>query len=53
MKARIQKHREDCSVEAVETEDLPLSLADLVARITPENRHDEIGSGTAVGNEVW
>lgn len=29
------------------------SLADLVARITPENRHSEVDWGPPVGNEVW
>lgn len=29
------------------------TLDELVARITPENRHPEIDTGPAVGNEVW
>lgn len=29
------------------------SLALLLAKITPENVHDEIETGTAVGSEVW
>lgn len=28
-------------------------LADLVERITPRNRHDEIDTGDSVGREVW
>lgn len=28
-------------------------LADLLAEITPENLHDELDTGTAVGSEVW
>ncbi|MGI8587922.1 MAG: AbrB/MazE/SpoVT family DNA-binding domain-containing protein [Chloroflexia bacterium] len=28
-------------------------LDQLVAGITPENRHDEIRTGSAVGNEAW
>lgn len=28
------------------------TLAELVARITPENRHDEISTGPAVGKEA-
>ncbi len=28
-------------------------LDQLVARITPENRHEEIPTGPAVGNEAW
>jgi antitoxin MazE len=30
-----------------------LSLADLVSRITPRNRHHETGTGGAAGNEAW
>ena len=30
-----------------------LTLEELVERITPENRHGEIGTGKALGNEVW
>ncbi|PYQ98290.1 MAG: AbrB/MazE/SpoVT family DNA-binding domain-containing protein [Acidobacteria bacterium] len=29
------------------------SLEQLVARITPRNRHDESAWGTAVGHEAW
>jgi antitoxin MazE len=29
------------------------TLEDLVARITPENRHTETDTGRPVGNEVW
>lgn len=29
------------------------SLADLVKRITPANRHDSISTGDAVGREAW
>lgn len=29
------------------------SLEDLVQAITPENRHDQVETGVAVGNEVW
>ncbi|HZG41549.1 MAG TPA: AbrB/MazE/SpoVT family DNA-binding domain-containing protein [Longimicrobium sp.] len=29
------------------------TLEELVAGITPENRHGEIDTGPAVGNEVW
>lgn len=31
----------------------PMSLADLVGKITPRNRHAEVKTGKAVGNEVW
>lgn len=29
------------------------SLAELIAGITPENRHGEIETGVSVGEEVW
>ena len=29
------------------------SLEDLIQAITPENMHDEIRTGAAVGNETW
>ncbi len=29
------------------------SLDELVKGITPENRHAEVNSGIAVGNEIW
>ena len=29
------------------------ALEELVARITPENRHEEIDWGPSVGNEAW
>jgi antitoxin MazE len=30
-----------------------LTLESLVEQITDKNRHDEIGTGRRVGNEVW
>ena len=30
-----------------------ITLDSLVSQITDENRHDEIGTGPRVGNEVW
>ena len=33
--------------------DAPISLDDLVKRITPENVHGETDWGTPVGKEVW
>jgi antitoxin MazE len=54
--------REDSPVEIsvrsgklviVAIEEPQLSLEELVAQITPENRHAEIETGTSVGNEVW
>jgi len=29
------------------------SVAELVAGITPDNRHDSVDTGPAVGGEVW
>lgn len=29
------------------------SLADLLAQVTDENRHDEVGTGRTIGREVW
>lgn len=31
----------------------PLKLDDLVAGITEENRHAEVGFGEAIGGEIW
>jgi antitoxin MazE len=54
--------REDSAVEIsirsgklviVAIEEPELSLEELVAKITPENRHAEIETGTPVGNEAW
>ncbi len=33
--------------------DAPPTLDELIARITPENRHGEIDWGPPVGKEVW
>ena len=30
-----------------------VTLENLVALITPENRHDEVETGEPVGNEIW
>ena len=30
-----------------------LTLAQLLAGITPENRHQEVDTGPAVGGEIW
>ncbi|MGF6489170.1 AbrB/MazE/SpoVT family DNA-binding domain-containing protein [Pseudomonas frederiksbergensis] len=31
----------------------PVILADLLAKVTPENRHDLVDWGPPVGKEVW
>ncbi|MEO8382178.1 MAG: AbrB/MazE/SpoVT family DNA-binding domain-containing protein [Acidobacteriota bacterium] len=33
--------------------ELQVTLESLVDQITDENRHDEVGTGSRVGNEVW
>jgi antitoxin MazE len=33
--------------------DRKLTLAEMVATITPENRHEETDWGPAVGKEIW
>ena len=54
--------REDSAVDVtvrsgklvvVAIEEPQLTLEDLVAKITPRNRHSEVETGKAVGNEVW
>ncbi len=54
--------REDSAVDVtvlsgklvvVAIEEPQLTLEDLVAKITPSNRHAEVETGKAVGNEVW
>ena len=37
----------------VAVEDAEETLEALVARITPENRHQETETGQPVGNEIW
>lgn len=32
---------------------VPSTPADLVERIMPENRHDEVDWGATVGKEIW
>jgi antitoxin MazE len=31
----------------------PFTLEELVSRITPDNRHVETETGSAIGNEIW
>lgn len=33
--------------------DSAVTLEELVSQITPENRHGEVSTGDAVGNESW
>jgi antitoxin component of MazEF toxin-antitoxin module len=53
MKARTNNLCEESPVQVIAIEEQPLSLEELVARITPENRHREAETGASVGNEVW
>jgi len=53
MQARTHDLCEESLVKVVAIAELPLSLEELVARITPENRHAEAETGASVGNEVW
>jgi len=32
---------------------ISMKLEDLLQRITPDNLHRELDTGTAVGNEIW
>ena len=53
---------EDCTVDVsvrngklvvVAVAEPEYTLADLVAQITPQNRHSETETGKPIGNEVW
>jgi len=37
----------------VKAQSKPLDINELISRITPENRHEEIDPGPPVGNEAW
>lgn len=37
----------------MESETKKYSLEELVAEISPENIHEEIDTGAAVGSEIW
>jgi antitoxin MazE len=43
----------DGKLIVIPIEEPEITLEELLAGITPENLHDEIRTGTAVGNEVW
>lgn len=58
MKTRIQKWGNSLAVRipkpfADETHEYELSLKELVAQITPRNRHSETNTGESAGDEVW
>lgn len=44
---------EDGQLRIVSVKEPRYTLEELVAQITPENRHGEIDIGPAVGKEVW
>jgi antitoxin MazE len=50
-RVEIELEGDRLSVRAVRTE--AHSLAELLAGVTPENRHGEIETGPSVGREVW
>jgi antitoxin MazE len=50
-RVEIELEGEKLSVRAVPAE--AYSLTDLLAGVTPENRHGEIETGGPVGREVW
>jgi antitoxin MazE len=52
--------RDGVTVEIIDTEDGILispkqkrTLSEMLEQITAENTHDEIESGTNIGNEIW
>jgi antitoxin MazE len=50
-RVEIELEGDKLSVRAVRTEGY--SLTDLLAGVTPQNRHSEIETGRPVGREVW
>ena len=58
MKTRIQKWGNSLTVRngkliVVPLRQSRLTLEELVRQITPENRHEAVEAGEAVGNEIW
>lgn len=47
------KRLEDGSLSVTISPPVKYDIADLVAGITPENRHEYTDTGNPVGNEVW
>jgi len=50
---RVELNVENGRLIVVPQREANCSIEDLVARITPENLHGEINTGSPVGREVW
>ena len=53
MKVLFQMARHRGKFVVVPVPEPEVTLENLVALITPENRHDEVETGEPVGNEIW
>ncbi len=51
--SKVELILEDGQLRIVPVKEPRYTLEELVAQITPENRHGEIDIGPAVGKEVW
>ena len=51
--SKVELVLEDGHLRIVPVKEPHYTLEELVAQITPENRHGEIDIGPAVGKEVW
>lgn len=51
--SKVELVLEDGELRIVPIKEPSYTLEELVAQITPENRHGEINIGPAVGKEVW
>lgn len=51
--SKVELILEDGELRIVPVKEPRYTLEELVAQITPENRHGEIDIGPAVGKEVW
>ncbi|MDQ4077236.1 MAG: AbrB/MazE/SpoVT family DNA-binding domain-containing protein [Chloroflexota bacterium] len=51
--ALVELSLEEGKVTIVPVSELPLSLDDLLSRITEDNLHGEVDTGQAAGREVW
>ena len=51
--SKVELVLEDGQLRIVPVKEPHYTLEELVAQITPENRHGEIDIGPAVGKEVW
>ena len=50
---RVDIRREEGKIILTPVSGLKLTLKDLLDQITPENLHEEMDPGNAVGNEKW